>query len=78
MELCKGYIADIITRLAYDANQNIEYIGRAAAGSASSNETWQITKLTYDANQNITQVQYASGNKRFDKVWDSRSGYSYS
>ncbi len=78
MKLDRGYVADIITVLSYDANQNVEYIGKAVAGSAAADETWSITKLIYDVNQNVTQVLYASGNKKFDKIWDSRSGYSYS
>jgi len=78
MKLDQGYIADIITYLSYDANLNVEYIGKATAGSVAADETWQITKLVYDANQNITQVLYASGNKKFDKVWNDRTTYSYS
>ena len=78
MKLDKGYVADMITFLSYDANLNVEYIGKSAAGSVAADETWQITKLIYDANQNITQVLYASGNKKFDKVWNDRASYSYS
>lgn len=78
MKLDQGYIADIITLLSYDANLNVQYIGKGVAGSASSDETWSITKLIYDANQNVTQVLYASGDKKFDKIWDSRASYSYS
>jgi hypothetical protein len=78
MELGKGYISDIVTFLSYDANLNVEYIGKAAAGSAAADEVWSITKLIYDVNQNVTQVLYADGNKKFDKIWDSRATYSYS
>jgi len=78
MKLDKGYVADMITFLSYDANLNVEYIGKSAAGSAAAEGTWSISKLIYDANQNITQVLYASGNKKFDKVWNDRASYSYS
>jgi len=78
MKLERGYIADIITFLSYDANQNVEYIGKSIAGSAAADEMWSITKLIYDVNQNVTQVLYASGDKKFDKVWDNRATYVYS
>lgn len=78
MELGKGYISDIIIRMSYDANQNVEYVGKAAAGAATSDDTWQITNLTYDVNQNVTAVLYASGDKKFDKIWDDRALYVYS
>lgn len=78
MKVEKGYIADIITVLSYDVNQNVEYIGKGAAGSAAADEVWQITNLTYDVNQNVTAVLYASGNKKFDKVWNDRAVYAYS
>ncbi len=78
MKLDKGYVTDIITFLSYDANQNVEYIGKAVAGSVAADETWQITKLTYDVNQNVTAVLYASGDKKFDKVWDNKALYTYS
>lgn len=78
MDLGKGYVTDIITFLSYDANLNVEYIGKAAAGSAGADAAWQITNLIYDVNQNVTQVLYADGNKKFDKVWNDRASYSYS
>uniref|UniRef100_A0A6M3L8X5 Uncharacterized protein n=1 Tax=viral metagenome TaxID=1070528 RepID=A0A6M3L8X5_9ZZZZ len=78
MDIGKGYIGDIISFYAYNVSNNVEYIGKAPAGSATSSDTWQITKLTYDISENLTQIQYASGNKKFDKVWDNRAGYTYS
>lgn len=54
------------------------YIGYAKAGTAKDKIGWQIRKLTYDANSAVTDVQFASGTAEFDKIWDSRAGYSYS
>ena len=43
----------------YDANENIEYEGWAAAGATLANPVWMAAKHTYDANQNITQTEWA-------------------
>lgn len=78
MRIKSGYITENITLFAYTADQDVEYIGKAAPGSDTSDAVWQITKLTYDGNNNITTTKYASGNKVFDKIWDNRANYVYS
>lgn len=76
--LKRAGVAEYIIQLAYDANENIEYIGKAAPDSATSESVWQIVELGYDVNQNIEQKLYASGTKLFDKIWDDRADYTYS
>lgn len=76
--LKRAGIAEYILQLAYDVNDNVEYIGKAAPSSTTSESVWQIVKLEYDADQNIEQKLYASGTKLFDKIWDDRADYTYS
>ena len=76
--LKRAGIAEYILQLAYDVNDNVEYIGKAAPSSTTSESVWQIVKLEYDVDQNIEQKLYASGTKLFDKIWDDRADYTYS
>lgn len=75
----KGLIgAEWTTAIEYDGNNNAIYVGEAAPGTAKSTAAWRIKYLTYDANNNCTDVQWASGNAAFDKIWDDRATFSYS
>ena len=64
-------------RIANDANGDPEYVGEAQPGTATSSSHWRIKKITY-SNRKATQVNWASGTKEFDKVWDNRTTYTYS
>ena len=66
------------TIIDYDGGTNAIYLGYANPGTATSAPGWQIRKMTYDGNDNPTNVQFASGTSSLDKIWDSRTGYSYS
>ena len=63
--------------IEYDASGNAIYIGEAEPGTAKSADDWRIRKLTYDGSGNVLDVQWASSNHNFDKVWDSRISYVY-
>jgi len=55
------------------------YLGEAEPGYATNVAKWRIKKFTYDAGtNNVAEVNWASGNDNFDKVWDNRTQYSYS
>jgi len=54
------------------------YVGEAVPSSAKSAAAWRIKKLTYDGNGFLTDVQWADGTAAFTKVWDDRTGYSFS
>ena len=56
----------------------IEYIGLAVPGTATSASIWQIQKLIYDGNDKLTQVLWADGNDSFDNIFDNRAALSYS
>jgi hypothetical protein len=64
------------TRLAYDDDGNVEYIGKAAPGTATSAAGWQIQKITY-ASGDASTVKFADGTAACSKVWDSRATYTY-
>jgi len=54
---------------------NIEYVGRANIGSATSDAVWQIMKVNDNTG---TVVTWADGNENFDNVFDNREALSYS
>ena len=65
------------TEMAYDANNNLQYIGKAQAGSLTSLELWQIKKLVYSSG-NLTQILFADGDQKYNNIWDNKATYSYS
>jgi hypothetical protein len=64
--------------IKYDANQNPEYVGLTLSDATLSDPKWMIRKIVYDANQNPIRVIFANGTNKFDKVFNSYLGYSYS
>ena len=78
MDLSSTPGAQLITRISYNATQDIEYVGYAAPGSATDEGLWKIINLTYDVNDNIEQIIFAEGTRKFDKKWDNRADYNYS
>lgn len=46
-------------RVAYDANQNPEYVGIAARGLVEAKKGWLLQKITWDGNNNPTKIQIA-------------------
>ena len=78
MDLSSTPGAQLINQISYNASQDIEYVGYAAPGSATSETVWKIIKIIYDGNDNIVQVLFAEGTRKFDKEWDERASYSYS
>jgi hypothetical protein len=64
--------------IEYDASNNPVYLGLASPGTLDSVGGWQIRKIVYDVDNNPTDVDFASGSNKFDKVWDDRASYVYS
>jgi hypothetical protein len=65
------------TKLEYDVNGNLVYIGIAASGTLTSQPLWFIKKLIWSGTS-LTDMQCANGQITFDKTWDLRSTYNYS
>ena len=61
---------------AYDSSGNVEYIGKATPGSATSAAVWQIQKITYDGSD-ATEINFAGGSAEFVNIWDNRATYTY-
>ena len=57
-----------VTRIATAGNYT--YIGKALPGSATASAVWQIKRI--DATTG-TVIQWSSGTKAFDKIWDDRA-----
>jgi hypothetical protein len=64
-------------QLAYTASNEVEYLGKADIGTATSAATWQIKKFTWTSG-NLTKKEWADGNEAFDNVWDNRASLDYS
>ena len=67
-----------VMQMAYDASNNLEYVGTAFPGTATSAALWRIKNLTYDGSNNLTGVLWADGDTNYDNVWDDRASLSYS
>ena len=56
-------------------DSNIEYVGLAAIGSATSAAVWQVQKI--DCNTG-TVVTWADGDNNYNNIYDNRESLSYS
>ena len=52
------------------------FIGKASQGSVESHSVWRIKCI--DETGSYMKVGCADGSKNFDKIWDNRTGYTYS
>lgn len=69
--------ADIKTIITYvEEDGNYTYVGEAAAGSLTSDDTWRIRRV--EEVGSLIIILWASGTNEFDKVWDDREIYIYS
>lgn len=64
-------------KIDYSGTMQPIYIGLTLPGTNSGSAGWQIRKNTFDGNGLITDVQFASGNAQFDKIWDDRGSAPY-
>jgi len=70
---------DLQRKIAYDANNRPQYLGRARAGALASAAEWQIQKLTYDLTTGLcTAIAFANGANDYNAVWNDRASYNYS
>lgn len=67
-------------KLAYHSAtaSKIEYIGFARPGSGISASAWAIKQIRYNASALETDILWATGSLSMQRVWDDRTGYSYS
>lgn len=80
--IARDYGSPLISRIdntGGNSGQEVLYLGEADPGAATSAAKWRIRKFLYDSGtDNVSEINWASGNDKFDKVWDNRTTYSYS
>lgn len=59
----------MIDKVSYDGSGNVEYVGYAPQGSATSAAKWRIAKLAYDGSSRYTGMTLSAA----DQVWDDRA-----
>jgi len=65
-------------KLAYvSGTSRTEYVGEAAPGTPVGQAKWRIKKLVYNSSNYTTDIVWANGSGKFDKIWSSRASYSY-
>ena len=66
-------------RIAYDAENRIQYVGKAVPGSAENALVWSIYLLTYEGTtERIMEKGWADGDSSQRCRWDLRATYAYS
>ncbi len=76
------YKSELEIRCQNDANGNPVYIGRAKAGTPTSEQKWQISYHTWDANDSLLTKQWPQNTDGFvstdyEFIWDNRAAYVY-
>lgn len=64
-------------RVDFNIDGNLAYIGEANPGTLDSAASWRIKYLEIFSDDDVA-ITWASGNDNFDKIWDNRTGYTYS
>lgn len=67
-DLAIRYVVDSVTATTF-------YLGKAAAGTATSAAAWQIMKVDESVG---TVTTWANGTTDFSNIWDNRQALSYS
>ena len=60
-----------------EASDTVTYVGKAVAGSSTSQAVWNISKFTVSGNT-ITTKTSADGDFNYDNIWDNRASLNYS
>ena len=68
-------MAELTVKIAY-IGSDIEYVGEAYPGTATSSAGWRIKKMIYSGG-NLIDVRYANADDSFTHIWDSRATYTY-
>lgn len=66
-----------------DGSGNPIYIGKAKAGTATSEAKWQISFQAYDGNSSLTRKTWpedlnSKASAEYEFIWDDRLTYTYS
>lgn len=72
------YKTIMVKGTAGNALDKLEYLCEADPGVATTSAAWRIRKFIYDDTGFNTQILWASGDKKFEKIADNYLLYSYS
>lgn len=61
----------------YDGGDFIVYKGKAAPGTATTEEKWLIIKTNRNEDNYPTSDKCSDGKGDYKKIWDNRASYSY-
>jgi hypothetical protein len=67
---------DILSTRIDDASSTVTYIGKSYVTASESAAVWQIQRITVTGT--VTDIKWAGGNTKFDKVWNNRASLTYS
>ena len=67
---------ELQTKMDYLGGANPIYIGESVPGTSPATARWRIQMHTYTGTT-LTIIAWANGSKKFDKVWDDRTTYTY-
>ena len=59
-----------------EASETITYIGKAIAGSLTSQSKWSIKRIDL-SEPPLTKILFADGNANEDNIWDNRASLTY-
>lgn len=68
--------ADNYTVKIDEPDANTTYIGKAKFGASTADDDWSIKKIVVSGT--VTTISWADGTDKDVKVWDNRTGYTYS
>lgn len=68
------------TQILFDrtSTSNVEYIGFAGSGIATTSPQWKIMKVENDGNGNTLSIKYALGTETAVNKWSERTTLAYS
>ena len=75
--------SEVALQAENDGNGNPIYLGRAKAGTATTEPYWQIRAIAYDGNQGVTDVTWPQNDEgnasaEYEFTWSDRATYTYS
>jgi hypothetical protein len=70
-------LAGQFTILIEYSGNNPLYIGKARAGTVTTEASWQIQRLTFSGS-NMTAREWANADTNFSFAWTDRATFSYS
>ena len=67
---------ELQTKMDNLGGDNPIYIGESVPGTSPATARWRIQMHTYTGTD-LVITAWANGSKKFDKVWDDRTTYTY-